>query len=194
MKLTRPIIWTGLALGVAALLFLTSPNGEGDKSKPGNLQAYATASLAKLQIFDDPQALPAFTFKAEDGAVQSLDAYKGKVVLLNLWATWCAPCVAEMPSLDRLQDAYGGQGFTVIALSLDRQGLEKVAPFYRRLGIANLDIFLDENSRSMRALEAGTLPISLLIGRDGKALARLDGPAEWDSAEAMALVENVIGR
>lgn len=122
-----------------------------------------------------------------------LDAEKGRVVVLNLWATWCAPCVKEMPALDRLQKKLGGKDFEVVALSLDRGGAVQVRPFFEERGIGALSVYLDPKSTAMMALKPRGLPTTYLIGRDGRILGTMIGEAEWDGAEAEALIRHYLG-
>jgi thiol-disulfide isomerase/thioredoxin len=135
-----------------------------------------------------PAAVPALSFVDASGKTLSLDDFKGKVVLLNLWATWCAPCVEEMPALDRLQEKLGGDGFTVLALAMDRQGRPLVEPFLEKLGVKNLPMYLDPSGNATRALKARGLPTTVLIDRDGKEIGRLEGAAAWDSVAAAAFL------
>ena len=113
--------------------------------------------------------------------------------MLNLWATWCAPCRREMPSLDRLQAKYGGDGLEVIALSLDRGDIAKVRAFFDELAISNLAIYQDPKGRAGRELAAPGLPTTVVIDRAGQEVGRLLGPAEWDSPEALAVIEALMG-
>jgi thiol-disulfide isomerase/thioredoxin len=115
--------------------------------------------------------------------------FRGKVVLVNFWATWCAPCIREMPSLVRLQQARGGTGFTVIALSQDFNGWKVVEPFLKRHDLSALPVYVDEKTAIARALGVQGLPTSILLDREGRELGRLTGDAEWDTAEALALVD-----
>lgn len=144
--------------------------------------------------FDPARPVPPLAFTDRDGAALALESFRGKVVLLNLWATWCAPCVREMPALDRLQAALGGPAFEVVALSIDRNGREAVEPFFARHGLAHLGMYLDPASAAARALGVSSLPVSILIGPDGRSLGRIDGAADWDSAAAEALVRFYLAR
>lgn len=146
-----------------------------------------------LAWHDPPRALPELRFADAEGGDVTLADFRGRLVLLNLWATWCPPCIRELPSLDRLQARFGGPDFTVLALSQDRAGLDDVGPFWERAGLTHLDIYLDRAMAAGRALEARGLPTTLLIDRDGRELARLEGPAEWDAPEAMAYFAALIG-
>ncbi len=129
-----------------------------------------------------------------DGGVLNLSRFQGKVVLLNFWATWCPPCIREMPSLDRLQAELGGDTFAVLALSIDRLGLDVVAPFFKRLGVENLAIYLDPKSTAGDAFGLYGLPISYIIDHEGLVMGYLVGAAEWDSVEARSLLNYYIGR
>lgn len=132
---------------------------------------------------------PELVFADADGKDRKLSDFRGKLVLLNLWATWCAPCVKEMPSLERLQAKRGGDRFLVLALSQDRGGLFQVRQFYEAQGLDGLDIFVDKTMASARALKAGALPTTLLIDPEGREIGRLVGAAEWDAPEAIAYID-----
>ena len=133
---------------------------------------------------------PKISFAAGDGGTLGLEHFAGKVVLLNLWATWCVPCVREMPTLDRLQAELGGPQFEVLALSSDRAGATVVEPFYREHGLRHLRVYLDPAGEATRALAVRGLPTTVLIDPRGNEIGRLEGTAEWDSAEAKALVRH----
>ncbi|MCC6206422.1 MAG: TlpA family protein disulfide reductase [Hyphomicrobiales bacterium] len=156
----------------------------------------ATGALAQegggMRLHETPQALPEIVFADEQGAPLTLDAWRGKVVLLNVWATWCGPCRAEMPTLDRLQAAIGGEKFEVVALSIDRAGTGVVRRFFDEIGIGHLRLFIDESGTALRTLKIFGLPATILVGTDGRELARLLGPAEWDTPEMIAFFKEVI--
>jgi thiol-disulfide isomerase/thioredoxin len=141
---------------------------------------------------DPPEQIEAPNFQDKMGQPVSLDSFKGKVVVLNFWATWCPPCIAEMPALDHLQSEMGGADFTVIAVSTDREGIKKSAPFYRRAGIKNLALYNDTRGNLLGAFNAKSLPITVLLDREGRVVGRIEGAAQWDSAEAKALIEHYL--
>lgn len=151
-----------------------------------------TGWMEKFEPAADPVPLPSTVFTDGSGKELTLADFKGKVVLLNFWATWCGPCVREMPSLERLHTTLAGEDFTVIALSEDRKGWAKIAPFKEKIGLDHLPLFHDVRSRMMFQTKARGLPTTILIGRNGKELGRLTGPAEWDTPEAVALMRYYI--
>jgi len=152
----------------------------------------ATWSIAVAQepsrnfiVHEAPKPIAAIRFEDADGQSRSLTDFRGKVVLLNIWATWCVPCRKEMPTLDRLQAKLGGAGFEVVALSIDRR-MDAVRKFFAEVGIQKLAIYLDSSAKATRELGAVGLPTTLLLDREGREVGRLIGPAEWDS---LAMVE-----
>jgi thiol-disulfide isomerase/thioredoxin len=139
---------------------------------------------------ETPKPTPAIQFEDAQGRALSLADFKGKVVLLNIWATWCAPCRREMPALDRTQAALGGSDFEVVALSLDRPGAEVVRKFYGEVGIRSLAIYVDRSGKAGRELDVVGVPATILIDREGRELGRLIGPTEWD--EHLAFLQRMI--
>lgn len=152
------------------------------------LPTIAAAAEHNFVLVDPPKALPDVRFIDGDGRDRALADFRGKVVLLNVWATWCVPCRKEMPTLDRLQSTLGGADFQVIALSIDRKGLDVVRKFYGEVGIRHLDMHLDSSGKAARELGAVGLPTTLLIDRAGREIGRLVGPAEWDTPEMIAFI------
>ena len=140
----------------------------------------------------EPQVAPDLSFTAADGTSHKLADWRGKTVLLNLWATWCAPCKVEMPSLDRLQAKLGSDAFTVLALSVDRTGVEKPAEFFKGNGISHLAVYNDAESTATSVFRVSGLPVSVILDKDGREVARLTGPADWDSPATAAKVEEFI--
>lgn len=162
-----------LAISVAASLLFAPSQGNRDA-------AGAESVEAALQL----------RFKDAGGTALTLTDFRGRSVLLNVWATWCGPCRKEMPALDRLQAKLGATDFEVIALSIDRGGLGVVERFFDEISIANLAIYLDENAAAMSALGITGIPTTLLIDREGRGIRRWAGPAEWDSPEIEALIRS----
>gem|GEM_PF-1214110 len=146
------------------------------------------AQTDKLMILPTPRPLPAFSFQDEQGRDLTLAAFRGKLVVLNLWATWCPPCVKEMPSLDRLHSRLAPKGGMVLALSQDRTGLAKVAPFLAQYRL-DLAPYLDMPNAAGKALAISGLPTTLIIAPDGLEVARLVGGAVWDDAGMVQILE-----
>jgi thiol-disulfide isomerase/thioredoxin len=155
-------------------------------------EAPASPGLERIVKLSAPKALSEIGFNDGDGKAHALSEWRGKVVLVNLWATWCAPCQKEMPSLDRLQAKLGGADFAVLPISLDRTGPEKPRQFLAASKLSNLGLYLDANNNLMQALAVPGLPLSVLLDREGREIARLAGPAEWDSTEAEKLIREAI--
>ena len=145
-------------------------------------------------MHDAPKPVAAIKFDDAQGQSRNLADFKGKVVLLNIWATWCGPCRKEMPALDRLQAALGGPDFEVVALSIDRGGMDAARKFLADIGIRTLAIYLDSSGQALRTLSALGLPTTLLIDREGREIGRLIGPADWDSPEMVEFVRCVVAR
>ncbi|MDX1529310.1 MAG: TlpA disulfide reductase family protein, partial [Gammaproteobacteria bacterium] len=141
-----------------------------------------------FNAYETPRELPVIPVIDVHGKPMSLEDFKGKTVLLNLWATWCVPCREEMPTLDRLQVMLGGDDFTVLALSLDQEGPIVVKEFYEELGLEKLDIYVDDRIRAPASLGVIGIPATLLIGGDGREIGRKLGPAEWDSPEVVTQI------
>lgn len=140
---------------------------------------YGTGFFRDMSSRSSPIALPALAFETEDGRPVSLSDFRGRFVLLNVWATWCPPCRKEMPSLDRLQAKIGGDDFEVVALSIDREA-ELVKPFFASVGVARLVVYLDRTGSVMPALRIAGLPTTVLIDPRGVEIARWAGAKEWD--------------
>jgi thiol-disulfide isomerase/thioredoxin len=145
-----------------------------------------------LVLHDQPQPVQAVTFEDGEGRSLALADFRGRIVLLNIWATWCAPCRHEMPTLDRLQRALGGADFEVVALSIDRKGASAVAGFYEEIGIEALQLYVDPSGAAQRALRVVGIPTTLLLDREGRELGRLAGPAEWDSPTMVDWLQSLI--
>lgn len=151
-----------------------------------------SGSMAAFVRKANPEVLPDITFKDGKGQDIRLSSFKGKTILLNLWATWCAPCREEMASLDALQRGLGSDKFEVVALSVDRQGAEASQKFLREVGAKTLKLYVDDTAKQGMALKALGLPTTILIDPEGREIGRLAGVAEWDSEEARKLIQGVL--
>jgi thiol-disulfide isomerase/thioredoxin len=154
--------------------------------------AAAPANQLELSIFDQPRPVPEIRFQDEQGRELTLADFRGRVVLLNVWATWCVPCRQEMPTLDRLEGRLGGKDFLVMALSIDRKGIEAVRGFYQEVGVKGLAIYLDPSGKGSNGLAIPGVPTTLLIDREGREVARKMGAAEWDGPEMVSLIERMM--
>ncbi len=172
-----------------------------DAAAPGPSKAApatptAAATMAKLKVGEvagfvfkkEPTALDPISFADAKGQQLTLADWKGRVVLLNLWATWCAPCRKEMPGLARLQKQLGSDKFEVVALAVDRAGASAAAKFLGSVDAEGLALYIDPTARAGSALKAVGMPTTLLLDGEGREIGRLTGPAEWDSPEAQRLV------
>ncbi len=148
--------------------------------------------LEDFEVWSFPQELAPFTITTDEGETRSIGDFEGKVILINIWATWCPPCVEEMPALDRLQQIFKEEDFEVVAVSIDRGGVPKIREFYERRKISSLPVYSDQTLKISRELGQGTLPVSVLISAKGKELGRINGPAVWDGEPALRLIRKVL--
>ena len=181
MKKLLPILLLIAAAGFS-LYWFQGPARKVSDAAP----ASAMAAFIKHQT---PKDIAAFSFADGTGAVKDLSAWKSRVVLLNLWATWCAPCRKEMPELSKLQKIMGSADFEVVALSEDLKGAEASAIFLKDIGANNLALYVDPKATALAAIQSVGLPTTLLIDRNGKEVGRLLGPADWASEDAQKLVK-----
>ncbi len=145
-------------------------------------------------LLDRPVPAPLERFQDLQGNPAKLADFTGRVVVLNFWETWCAPCLREMPSLDRLQAALGDEGVAVLAISLDRRGKDVVVPYLNKNDLTRLAVFLDPKSVLSRAFGVQGLPTTYLIDAENRIVGAIQGPAEWDSPEALALVRHYLDK
>ncbi|MHA1549121.1 MAG: thiol:disulfide interchange protein TlpA [Alphaproteobacteria bacterium] len=191
----------GIAGGAVAVYVNSRDSGNGTEQAARECSAALTLAsqlepqgdLAAFRAAESPDSLTDLAFKAADDRQTGIDAFAGKVVLLNLWATWCGPCRAEMPSLDRLQAEMGGDSFEVVAVNIDTADPERALDFLEEIGVGNLAFYADRttkifNDLKRRGLALG-LPVTLLIDAQGCTIGGVQGPAEWDSPDAKALIQ-----
>jgi thiol-disulfide isomerase/thioredoxin len=201
------IILAALAVGLgAAVLYGNAPGGSKDeaaacpaaKAVAARLAPLAQGEVAALSVDKNPRPAVDISFAGADGKKLTLADFKGRNVLLNLWATWCAPCRSEMPALDRLQAKRGGADFEVVAVNIDTSRLDRPKAFLIDAGVKSLNSYADPSADSFETLrvagKALGLPTSLLIGPDGCELAVMAGPAKWDSPDAVKVVTAMLGK
>ena len=165
---------------------------------PATAKAEITKSLVKgsmsrFKLTRPPKPVPDLEFLDINNQPLRLADFDGQARLINLWATWCVPCVKEMPSLDKLQAEMGKESFVILPLSLDGPTKPKVAPFYQDKKLGNLGVYFDKGKKATQALDISILPTSILIDSQGRELGRLEGEADWDTPEALALMKAAVG-
>lgn len=195
----KPALFMGIGVALVTLLAAFLYLGEGDsnggaKSQAGNraaasLKAAAQGTVANFTVAKDPKIVADIAFVDGAGVPKKLSDWQGQVVLLNVWATWCAPCREEMPALDHLQALLGHEEFEVVALSVDRGDIGLPQEFFDEIGVKELGLYHDGSAKAGSKLGVFGMPTTLLLGRQGQILGRLVGPAEWDDEQAQALVE-----
>ncbi|TPM31635.1 TlpA disulfide reductase family protein [Mesorhizobium sp. B2-3-5] len=168
---------------------------KSDRAK--KIAAAATGEVAALLPADPPQSMKSLAFKGPDGRPMTIADHAGKTVLLNLWATWCAPCRAEMPALDALQKEKGSDAFQVVAVNVDAGDDVKPKKFLKDTGVQTLGYYRDStmtlfNDLKARGLALG-LPVTMLIDGEGCLIAHMNGPAEWSGPDAKRLIETALG-
>lgn len=146
------------------------------------------------QLLDPPRPVTARPFFDVQGGQRRLSEHRGRGVVLNFWATWCAPCIREMPEFDRLKTLVAENGIDVLALSEDRKGVDRVRKFYKMAEIKNLDILIDDQGSILRDSTVRGLPTTLLINADGMEVARVQGAAVWDTKDVVAFIRRCLGK
>jgi thiol-disulfide isomerase/thioredoxin len=196
------LLWGGA--GAAFLLYVIisasvspkpgSGGGEAGGSALAHDKALLVGEMADFEYAFPPRGAPEIAFLYEGKDVRLAD-FRGKAVLVNFWATWCAPCLKELPSLDALERELGGDTFEVVAIAADPQGPEVARQFLDRLEIEHLKLYADPSLRFAMAIGgADILPVSILYDAEGREIGRLVGEADWASPEARALVSSAIPR
>ena len=186
--LRRSVLAAGGTL-MAALVSRKFLQAEADAGQEPTRSPFQGLDALKAHA---PSALPTLSFTDADGTPQTLERYRGQGLVLNLWATWCVPCVAELPALDRLARVLAPTGARVLTVSLDRGGAAQVRPFFAEHAISSLPILLDPHSAMLGALQLDGIPTTLLVNKAGLEVARLQGPVDWSAPAAVALVRTLL--
>ena len=181
MRTIFAVLYTALVLGANAATADTAA-----------LEALREGTMKKL-IFSDPQAVSEVTFTDPEGGQRKLSDYEGKHVVVNFWATWCAPCRKEMPMLSELQNEFGGDGFEVVTIATGRNSVMGIKKFFEEVGVDNLPLYLDPRSGLARDMGILGLPVTLILDPEGQEIARMRGDAEWSSESAKAILRALIG-
>jgi thiol-disulfide isomerase/thioredoxin len=186
--MTRIVAACGGVLGIAAVLALSPAAAHAELISPELL----TGWMENLTLSDPTRPAPEIALVDAAGTEHTIEDFLGHVVVLNFFATWCAPCRREMPSLDRLAARLGGDDFAVVGVSQDRKGAEVYQPFLDEVGVTHFETFADPGLRTSRTLRVLGLPATIVLDRQGREVGRMVGPAEWDSDEAVALLRYLI--
>jgi thiol-disulfide isomerase/thioredoxin len=165
----------------------------GGNVAPRRAVAQEMGSVDDLQDMPPGATLPAFQFFTPDNQARTLADYRGRGVVLNLWATWCGPCVAELPSFAALAPKLKAVGGLVLPVSIDLSGVEAVKPFYASHGISGLPILLDSNGANMQVLNTDAIPVSIVVNAAGQMVARMDGAANWNTPRVVAFFKGLGG-
>jgi thiol-disulfide isomerase/thioredoxin len=194
----------GAAIGFAGVYGIggLKRNATGDPAcRPAvdlarKLAPLAHGEVAALTMATAPLRLPDLAFEDGDGKPKKLSDWRGRTVLVNLWATWCVPCRKEMPALERLQTRLGGPDFEVVAINIDTRDPEKPKDFLREANLNRLGYFSDQKAKVFQDLKgigrALGMPTSVLVDGAGCEIATLAGPAEWDSEDAIKLIKAAV--
>ncbi len=145
-----------------------------------------------FDIHGEPRPLPDISFMDAGGQKTSLEAFRGKLLLLNIWATWCPPCIEELPSMLQLANRFDTQSLAFVALSVDRTPFERVPEFLKRHGLTDLPVYYDPNLSVSHALGINHMPTTLIINPAGEEAARLEGPFDWNDETAIKLIGNFL--
>lgn len=176
-----PVILITL-LGVAAYSLFRAP-----ATPDGNINSYLKGEMAKLSLPEEPQTLSSHIIMRADGSPVALKELKGKAMLINLWAPWCAPCRAEMKELAHLEKILGDEQFEVVAINANRGGIAEAEETLKEWGVEGLNLYADPTMKTMFDLAEGALPTSFVVDKAGNIRAFYLGPLKWDAPEALEL-------
>lgn len=180
-RLLGIVLYMGLALGANPALADTAA-----------LEALREGDMKKLMFHAVPQPVPQTEFERADGTPGTLAEYQGRHIVLNFWATWCAPCRVEMPMLSNLQTEMGGEAFEVVTIATGRNPPPAMKKFFDEIGVTNLPLHRDPRSALAREMGIFGLPITVILDPEGREIARLQGDAHWDSDSAKAIIAALI--
>ncbi|MEW7007960.1 thiol:disulfide interchange protein TlpA [Lentilitoribacter sp. EG35] len=206
--ITRIFIGLGICVVAAGIYVMNGVYGnqtietnrpvasETTKKRAIIIEASAQGDVAAMLAVDEPRQVPDHQFIAPDGSIKTIGDFKGKVLLVNLWATWCAPCREEMPAISDLQAQKSGEDFDVLTINIDRGGREKPEGFLNEIGVDNLPLYQDASMGIFNNLKkegiAFGLPVTMLLDEDGFILASMNGPAHWSGDDALNYIDAAI--
>jgi len=192
----------GLA-GVYGIATLTRNDGGDVACRPAveiarKLAPFARGEVAAVNVAKSPLKVPELAFHDASGQALTLEHWRGRMVLLNLWATWCVPCRKEMPALDALEQRLGGPGFEVVAINIDTRDPDKPKAFLKEVGVEKLAYYADPDAKTFQDLKAVGrafgMPTTLLVDPKGCELGAIAGPAEWASDDAVKLIQAALAK
>jgi thiol-disulfide isomerase/thioredoxin len=183
------VIMLTLTIG-ASMVLLAAP--QAGMMSPGDTGGTRSGALGLMAPEEGFQSVSGPAFQREDGGSVTLEAFRGKIILLNFWATWCPPCVRELPALDRVQARLGGEHFQVVPVSTDLLGASALRQFYERHNVRSLPIYQDPRGRLAQALGVEGLPTTMLIDTDGTVIGHHVGFKHWDAPEFMGMLEELV--
>lgn len=190
-----------VAVGLGLAYVLLSYLERGESQFTDAIKSLAVGEMSELEVFSTPEMAPDVAVYDQDGMAVKLSDFRGSALVVNFWATWCAPCIHEMPSLDRLSAALSSRDMAdrdtadrdiaIITVSLDREGFAAVSPFYDQLDLQHLPAFHDRAASLAMKVGAVVLPTTIFIDKQGRMVARLAVPAKWDTPDAAKLIEAI---
>jgi thiol-disulfide isomerase/thioredoxin len=190
MRILRQIVlYTALALGANTAL---AADVAAETADVAALEALRDGDMKKLNFHSEPQPVSAQPFTTWEGGEGRLADYAGKYVVLNFWATWCAPCRKEMPQLSQLQADMGGEAFEVVTIATGRNPPQAMQRFFDEIGVDNLPLHMDPKQQLAREMAVMGLPITLILNPEGQEIARMRGDADWSSDSAKAIVAALV--
>lgn len=179
--------------GVGVTYYVFSQTGQSESRAPATvLSVTKPAASFSFPVHETPKLMPALSFVDANKQKRTLASFQGKLILLNIWATWCTPCREEMPTLNRLQAKHGSAEFEVVALSIDRAEITLIEQFYEDLGLDAIAAYVDPTSSAMDTLNVIGIPATLLINPQGDEIGRILGPAVWDAPEMVEAVKRYL--
>ncbi|OYX43547.1 MAG: thioredoxin [Rhodobacterales bacterium 32-67-9] len=175
------VLYTALGLGANAALAGTA-----------DIEALRDGSMKKLMFAAEPAEVSDLAFTDASGAEHRLTDWRGKIVAVNFWATWCAPCRKELPALDALNRDLGGDDFAVVTIATGRNPLPAITRLFEETGVKTLPVLLDPRQDLARDMAVFGLPVTVILDREGREIARMTGDAEWASESARAIVAALV--
>ncbi len=182
-------VYLGLAILASAACTAPLSAQEGPQIDIAGLEALREGDMKKLIFATDPTAIPSADLVDAAGDPMTLEAYEGKWLVVNFWATWCAPCRVEMPMLSNLQSHFEGRPVEVVTIATGRNSPQGIRRFFDEIGVDNLPEYRDPNQALARSMAILGLPITVIVDPQGREIARLRGDAHWDSPSAIAILE-----